>query len=564
MALVSDGAQYADNIISASIPACRWVRLACERFLSDLERQGNEDFPYIFDSEAAQDILDFCGMCKHSKGIWAGQVFEPEPWQVLILINLFGWVHKLTGLRRFKTAYLEVGRKNGKSTLLAVIGLFMLAADGEPGAEVYSAATKREQAKIVFSEATRMVRSSPDLRRHINCFQNNMHILSSASKFEPLGADANNLDGLNSHCNLIDELHAHKTRNLWDVLETGTGARTQSMQIAITTAGFNQNGICFEQRDYLLKILQSVIDDSSYFGIIYTIDYEDQDGDGDDWRDESIWKKANPNWGVSVFPDDIRRLAQKAMELPAAQNNFKMKRLSVWTQQETRWIDVHAWNASDHLFKTEALEGNPCYGGLDLSSKLDLSCFALSFPPFEDRAFWAFLFEFWIPKDNIMARVRRDKVPFDAWARDGHITATPGNVVDYNYIQKQINHAADIYDIQDIGYDPDNATMLVQALQDEDGITMVEFRQGIRSYSEPSKEFEALIKSKAIAHNGHPVMRWCISNVAIKSNAQDNYMPAKDKSTDRIDGVVASIMALGRAIRCETEDYIDADGISVV
>jgi phage terminase large subunit-like protein len=565
MATVEEGAQYADHIIADVIPSSRWTKYACERFVSDLEQQGTDQFPYVFDIEAAQAVLDFCELCKHSKGVWAGQPFVPEPWEVFILINLFGWIHRYTGLRRFRTAYIEVARKNGKTTLVAVIGLYMLLADNEPGAEVYAAATKRDQAKLAFNEAKRMVKKSPDLSKHAGVYENNIHDIATESKFEPLGADANNLDGLNSHCNLVDELHAHKTRDLWDVLETGTGARTQSMQIAITTAGYNQNGICYEQREYLTKILQDVINDESYFGIIYTVEEYDLNGDEiDDWRNEKVWIKANPNWGISVFPDDIRRLAQKAMETPAAQNNFKTKRLNIWTQQETRWLDVDDWNKSDQPFDLDELIGERCYGGLDLSSKLDLSCFALAFPPTADRDFWVFIYWFWIPKDNIMLRVKRDKVPFDAWARDGHLTATPGNIVDYKYIRKEINAAAALYEIGDIGYDPDNATMLCQQLTDEDGIEMVEFRQGIRSLSEPSKEFEAMIKSRSIAHGGHPVMRWCVSNVAVKTDAQGNYMPAKDKSTDRIDGVAASVIAIGRAMRHTSEEFIDAEGISFV
>jgi phage terminase large subunit-like protein len=558
MASVLDGANYADLVISGKIPACRWVILACKRFVFDLERQGSDDFPYVFDMDRAQLFLDFSGLCNHYKGPMAGQPFEAEPFQVFQFINIFGWVHRYTRLRRFRTVYIEEPRKNGKSFKMAIIGLYLLVADGEASAEIYAAATKRDQAKIVFEIAREIVGRSPSLRKHIGIHKYNLHVLETASKFEPLGSDANSLDGLNSHANLIDELHAHKTPDLWNVLNTGRGARTQSLQIAITTAGFNYNGVCYKERGYLIELLEGVKINEREFGIIYTIDKDD-----DPWS-EASHKKANPNWGISVLVEEFRESALKAHDIPQDQNNFLTKHLCVWTQQETRWLDVDDWNKSDQPFDLDELIGERCYGGLDLSSKLDLSCFALAFPPTADRDFWVFLYWFWIPKDNIMKRVRRDKVPFDAWARDGFIDATPGNIVDYTYIRKEINAAAALYEIGDIGYDPDNATMLCQALTDEDGIEMVEFRQGIRSLSEPSKEFEAMIRSKSIAHGGHPVMRWCVSNVAVKTDAQGNYMPAKDKSTDRIDGVAASVIAIGRAMRHTSEEFIDAEGISFV
>lgn len=558
MATVEDGAQYADDVISGVIPACEFVVLACQRFVDDLSRQLDDEFEYEFDISQAQRVLDFCALCKHYKGSHAGKVFDPEPFQVFKLINIFGWINKETGYRRFRTVYSEEPRKNGKSFFAAVVALYMFAGDGEPSAEVYAAATKRDQAKIVFNIAKEIVKNSPALQKHIRRYQYNMNIGLTASKFEPLGADADSLDGLDSHANIIDELHAHKRPDLWNVLDSGRSARTQSLQLAITTAGFNQNGICYKERGYLINVLNGTYVDERYWGIIYTIDEDD------DWREESTWIKANPNWGVSVIPSEFRSGAQKAMNSPQDQNNFLTKYLCVWTQQEHRWLDVNDWDNADHSFDLASLIGERCYGGLDLSSKLDLSCFALAFPPEGDREFWVTLYRFWIPKDNIMARVRRDKVPFDAWARDGFIEATDGNVVDYHFIRKSINESAELYDIEDVGYDPDNATMLVQELQDSDGINMVEFRQGIRSYSEPSKEFEALIRSQSIAHAKQPVMRWCVGNVAVKQDAQDNYMPAKDKSTDRIDGVVAVIMAIGRAMRCEKDEYTDVDGVGTI
>lgn len=335
---------YAKMVDAGDILACRWVQMACKRHLDD--RKYGKERGLKFDEGAADVALNFFGFLKHSKGEWSGEAFQLEAWQQFIAGNLFGWMRG-DGLRRFRTAYIEVARKNGKSSFAAGSGLKMFCADGEPGAEVYSCATKRDQAIIVHSEATRMVRSSPSLKRRVGIFKNNLHILETASKYEPLGADADSLDGLNVHGAIIDELHAHKKRDLWDVIETATGSRRQPLMVAITTAGFDQSGICFELRDYVTQILKGNIHDDTFFGIIYTLDLKKEWPelkDDDDWTDESLWIKSNPNLGISVKLDDIRRLAEKAKATPAAQNNFLTKRLNVWTQQSTRWISLETWD----------------------------------------------------------------------------------------------------------------------------------------------------------------------------------------------------------------------------
>jgi len=336
--------KYAKKVLSGKIIAGKWVKLACKRHIKDLKRKD-----IWFDEAAADRVIRVCSFLKHSKGEWAGTPFILEPWQAFIVSAVFGWKIKKTGLRRYRTVYIECARKSGKTTLLAALGLYMFCMDGEAGAEVYSAAVKRDQARISHSEAMRMVKASPALRKRIGIVKDNLHIINTASKFEPLGADADSVDGLNVHGGLIDELHAHKKRDMWDVLETATGARRQPLQIAITTAGFDQTSICFEQHTYVKQILSGTIEDDTYFGIIYAIDVDEKLGDdiivkGDDWRDERCWVKANPNLGISVKLDDLQRKAKKAMEIPAAQNNFLRKHLDVWTQSFTRWIDLGIWD----------------------------------------------------------------------------------------------------------------------------------------------------------------------------------------------------------------------------
>ena len=355
---------YIHGVLDGTIPAGRLIRLAVERHQRDLDEGPARGLR--FDRAAAQHTIDFFGFLKHSKGEWAGQTFELAPWQQFILWVLFGW-KRTDGLRRYRTAYIEVPRKQGKSTMAAGVGLYLLVADGEPGAEVYSAATKRDQAKIVHAEATRMVKASPSLSRMVKVFKDNLNIPETASKYEPLGADEDTLDGLNVHGAIIDELHAHKTRGVVDVLETATGARRQPLQVEITTAGSDQTSVCYEHHDYGAKILIGTVQDDTWFVFIATID------EGDDWRDATVWAKANPNFGISVKPDDLARKVEKAKRMPTAQNAFKRLHLDIWTQQVTRWIDLGLWDENAGEVDEEKLAGGICHGGLDLASVSDLT-----------------------------------------------------------------------------------------------------------------------------------------------------------------------------------------------
>jgi len=534
--------KYIADVLAGKATACKWVRLFCERHEKDLKK-GTKRGLY-FDEEEAERVLRFFAFLRHSKGEWGGQAFILSPWEQAYLWVLFGW-RKKDGSRRFRISYLEVARKNGKSTLAAGVALYLLDGDKEPGAEVYSAATKRDQAKIVHGEACRMVRASAMLKQFITVRTDNMFVMDTNSKFEPLSSDYNSLDGLNIHGAIVDEVHAHKTRDLWDILETATGARRQPLMFAITTAGVSRQGICRELHDYLEKVLDGSLEDDSFCGIIFTLDEED------DYTDERVWVKANPNLGVSVKLDDLRDKIRKAREAPAALNAFLRLHMNIWTQAETRWIDPDAWAACGEQTPLDDLRKEPCYAGLDLSSTTDISAFVLKFPRTGDALGW-----FWIPEDEMEKRERRDRVPFSAWVRHEYVEATPGNVIDYEYIRQRIKQvAAEFRGLREIGYDPWNATQLAIQLE-EDGFNVVPVRQGFQTLSPAAKELEREIMSGELKHGGNPVLRWMAANVVLAIDPAENIKPDKAKSAERIDGIVALCMAISRQIQGEDDTSI--------
>lgn len=552
-------AGYIDDVLSGRVPACHWVKQAARRHLQDLEIGGERGL--WFDRDAAQLAIDFFGLLKHSKGEWAGQTIHLQAWQQFNIWVVFGWKRE-DGTRRFRQAYLEVARKNGKSTIAAGVGNYLLVADGEPGAEVYSAATSRDQARITHSEATRMVKASPALRKRITVFRDNLHIANTASKYEPLSSDYNSLDGLNIHGAIVDELHAHKSRDLWDVLETSTGSRRQPLFLAITTAGYNRQTICWEQHEYTQKILDGVIQDDSFFGIIYTLDgwesqASDEEGDGatpqrDDWEDETVWIKANPGLDVIKKRDAMRRLAKKAGEMPAALNNFLRRELNVWTQAETRWVPLGHWQACGQAVDAAGLRGRIAYGGLDLSSNTDLSAWGLVFPPETDGDPYRYLVRFFIPEENILDRVKRDRVPYDAWVRQGYITATPGNVIDYDWILAQVEEDMQAYDVREIAFDRWGAAQIQTKLLELGGPDfLVQFGQGYASMSPAMKELEKVIVGHTLAHGNNPVLNWMAHNLVAVQDAAGNLKPDKANSLEKIDGMVTLLMALDRATRHE-------------
>jgi phage terminase large subunit-like protein len=553
MAIEFTAEQYVDDVLNGTQVACRWVQKACERHLRDLETGKSRGLR--FDEKAAKTAIAFFSLLKHSKGEWAGMPLMLEPWQQFIVSNVFGW-KQTDGSRRFRTVYLEVSRKNGKTTLAAGVGLYLLVADGEAGAEIYSAATKRDQARLSHSEATRMAKASPQIRREVRIFKDNIHIPDTASKFEPLGADADTMDGLNVHGAIADEVHAHKSRDTWDKLETATGSRRQPLMWAITTAGFDRQSLCYQQHEYTEKILDGVIEDDSWFGIIYTLDQR-RDGDpesvqDDDWQDEANWIKANPNLGVSKKWDDMRRKAMRAKEMPAALNAFLRLELDIWTQAETKWVSREHWDACGKAVDADGLRGRTCYGGLDLSSTTDVTALVYVFPPQTDEDDYQVLCRFFIPEESMHERVRRDRVPYDAWVRQGFITATPGNVIDYEWILAQVDEDMQAYDVKQIAFDRWGASRIqTQLMERGDEEFLVQFGQGFRSMSPPMKELEKLILGHKLAHGNNPVLGWMADNLVAREDPAGNIKPDKEKSTEKIDGMVAMIMALDRATRHE-------------
>lgn len=534
---------YQAKVLEGMLPACRLVQLAMARHAADMNDAGERGLH--FDRAAAQFVIDFFGFLRHSKGEWAGQPFRLLSWEQWVLWVLFGW-KRTDGLRRFRTAYIEVPRKNGKTTFIAGMGLYLLTADGEPGAEVYSAATKRDQACLSHSEATRMVRKSPELGRMVRVFKNNLNVLATNSKFEPLGADADTMDGLNVHGALIDELHAHKSRDVVDVLETATGARRQPLIVEITTAGSDQASVCYEHHEYSRQVLEGTIQDDSWFAFIANLD------EGDDWKDPLVWAKANPSLGVSVKLDDLERKCAKAQRLPAAQNAFRQKHLNQWVQQSTRWIDLDLWDENAGPGVTEeGLAGRQCYGGLDLSSVSDITAWVLVFPHEDDREELDILARFWLPEAVLKDDGHRYIDQYRAWVEAGRLRVTRGDAVDYAFIRRDVLADAARFQLQNLNVDRlFQGYQLCGELLDE-GLAVFGMGQGFLSMAAPMREFERRLLGKKLHHGGDAVLRFMANNVAVQMDAAGNLKPDKAQSQGRIDGIVALVMALDRAMRQE-------------
>ena len=583
---------YAKDVLEGRIIAGKLLKLAAKRFISDLKTGILRGIS--FDKKAAQHVVDFFGILRHSKGEWGkgkGQPFILAPWQVFILANIFGF--KKNGKRRFNEAHIEIARKNGKTTFMAGIGLYMLVSDDEPGAEVYSIATTRDQAKIVFDEACRMRTKSPYLASTVDTFRNNMNVLSTASKFEPQSAEAGTKDGLNVHCFIADELHAHPVRLLYDQYKEATAAREQPLALAITTAGYDTGGICYAQRKIGENILAGTVDAASFdhfFVFIACIDQPDQDGKGgDDPFDETVWVKANPNIGVSVKLEYLSQAAAKAKLDPTARNSFLCKHLNVWTSQQILWMPPEKWAACNsagplpkpsalRLAALEALKGRLCIGGLDLSSKIDLCAFALLFPPVKDKVElvprkqtqqevwnrvpqqfdeviiskgdpkWSVLVWFWVPEGCIQERVKKDRVRYDVWQKEGYLGTCPGDVIDHEYIYKEIKALRERFSFTDIAFDSWNAQWIAKKMEG-DGFKPEEAHMGYHTLSEPMKELMGLVLQKKLEHFGDPILSWNASNVEATTDPMGNIKPDKAKSKEKIDGSVALIMAISRVIQ---------------
>ncbi len=499
---------------------------------------------YYFDKAAADvAVLFFETLLVHSKGEWFGQPFKLQPWQKKIVRDVFGWKRE-DGTRRYRTVYIEVPRKNGKSTFCSGLALYLLFADGEPGAEVYSAAVDREQANIVFEEAKKMVEASPDLLELAEPYKKSIMLKSGNGVYRVLSGDAPNQHGLNASGIVFDELHAQPNRELYDVLTTSTGARRQPLMIMITTAGFDRESICYEQHEHARKVLDGIVVDPEFYAFIAAAD------DKDDWMDPATWRKANPGYGVTIKEDYLATEARRAATTPAYQNTFRRLHLNQWTSQETRWLDIGVWDGcAEPPIDEQLLKGQICYGGLDLASTTDIAAFVLNFsaePGEDEQHVW--LPFFWIPSANLQERVRRDRVPYDAWVRDGWMRMTEGNVIDYNVIVRDIIALGEQFNIKEIAFDRWGATLVSQQLEGA-GFTMVGFGQGFQSMSGPTKELLRIVLDKRLRHGGNPVLRWMADNLVVRTDPAGNVKPDKEKSREKIDGIVAGIMGLDRALR---------------
>ncbi len=533
---------YAEKVLSGEIAACRWVKLACERQLRDL-RDGVPG--YRFDIGFASRPCLFIEYLRHVKGELAGQRIRLEPWQVFILTSVFGWVDD-DNKRRFRHVYIEVPRGNGKSAISSGVALYALAADGEGGAECYTFATTREQAKIVFNAAQAMARASKDVSSAlgISVQAKTVTVMSTNSVLEPKSSENSSLDGLNTHIAVIDELHAHKTRGLYDVVETSLGKRRQPLMWVITTAGFDSTGICYEVRSTVTRVLDQTFDDDSQFGIIYTIDPDD------DWTTEEALQKANPNWGVSVMPAELLRHQEKAINFPSAANNFKTKYLDIWCSASAAWMDMQAWRrCADPNLRIEDFEGRKCIIGLDLGSKSDLTAKVLLFPNVgaDGKTEYAMFCDCWLPRHAVETSPNSQ---YAGWVDEGLLHATEGAMTDLNIIEESVKEDLSRYDVEGVLYDPWQATQMAMSLSNC-GAPMVECRMTVQNMSDPMKTLEALVKDGRLKHDGSPVMTWMMSNVVAKLDAKDNIFPRKERYENKIDGPVALIMALNRASSAE-------------
>lgn len=514
----------------------------------------------MYDENKAQRTVQFINCLKHTKGQWRGVPFELLPWQDKIICDIFGTV-KESGYRQYNTAYIEIPKKNGKSELAAAVALYMTCGDSEWGAEVYGCASDRQQASIVFDVAVDMVDQCPALKKRIKPIMSVKRLVyqPTNSFYQVLSAEAYTKHGLNVHAVVFDELHAQPNRNLYDVMTKGSGdARTQPLFFLITTAGNDRNSICYEVHQKAKDVLEGKKIDKTFYSAIYGME------DNDDWGKEENWYKANPSLGHTIDIEKVRAAFQSAKENLAEENLFRQLRLNQWVKQSIRWMQMDRWDECAFPTELEMLSGRECYGGLDLSSTTDITAFVLVFPPRDEEEKFIVLPYFWIPADNLATRVRRDHVPYDIWDQQGYIKTTEGNVVHYGFIEAFIEELNTAYNIKEIAFDRWGAVQMVQNLEGM-GFTVVPFGQGYKDMSPASKELMKLVLEKKVSHGGNPVLRWMMDNIYVKTDPAGNIKPDKEKSTDRIDGAVALIMALDRAIRNENSNSVyDGRGILFV
>ena len=499
----------------------------------------------VYNQEAADHAVNFIQCLCHTKGTWAGKPFELLDWQEQIIRDIFG-ILKPNGYRQFNTAYIEIPKKMGKSELAAAVALLLTCGDFEERAEVYGCAADRQQASIVFEVAADMVRMCPALSKRVKILTAAKRIvyIPTNSFYQVLSAEAYSKHGFNIHGVVFDELHTQPNRKLFDDMTKGSGdARMQPLYFLITTAGTDTKSICYETHQKAKDIIEGRKIDPTFYPVIYGAD------ENDDWTDPKVWKKANPSLGITVGIDKVRAACESAKQNPAEENAFRQLRLNQWVKQAVRWMPLEKWDRCAFAVNEDELEGRVCYGGLDLSSTTDITALVLVFPPTDDDDRYIVLPYFWIPEDCMEQRVRRDHVPYDIWERQGLMQTTEGNVIHYGYIEKFIERLGERFNIREIAFDRWGAVQMVQNLEGM-GFTVVPFGQGFKDMSPPTKELMNLVLGEKIAHGGHAVLRWMMDNIFIKTDPAGNIKPDKEKSTEKIDGAVATIMALDRAIRC--------------
>lgn len=513
----------------------------------------------IYNKDLADYAVSFIECLTHTKGTWAGKAFTLLPWQEQIIRDLFGVV-KPNGYRQFNTAYIEIPKKMGKSELAAAVALLLCCGDNEERAEVYGCAADRQQAAIVFDVAADMVKMCPALHRRVKILasQKRMVYLPTNSFYQVLSAEAYSKHGFNIHGVVFDELHTQPNRKLFDVMTKGSGdARMQPLYFLITTAGTDTHSICYETHQKAVDVLEGRKIDPTFYPVIYGAD------ETDDWTDPKVWKKANPSLGVTVQMEKVQAAFESARQNPGEENSFRQLRLNQWVKQSVRWMPMEKWDKCAFAVNEEELAGRVCYGGLDLSATTDLTAFVLVFPPEEQTDKYQILPYFWIPEETVDLRVKRDHVPYDVWKKQGFIQTTEGNVVHYGFIETFIERLGEQYNIREIAFDRWGAVQMVQNLEGM-GFTVVPFGQGFKDMSPPTKELMKLTLEEKIAHGGHPVLRWNMDNIFIRTDPSGNIKADKEKSTEKIDGAIAMIMALDRAIRCgndNTASVYDERGI---
>ncbi len=516
----------------------------------------------MLDEKRARRVIRFIECLKHTKGEFHGQPFKLLPWQETIIRDVFGTVRDDNPtMRQYNTAYIEIPKKNGKSELGAAIALNMLINDDEQRAEVYSCASDRQQAAIVFDVAADMVKQDKTLSRLIKIIPSTKRMVyaKTGSIYQVLSSEVSTKHGLNVSACIFDELHTQPNRDLFDVMTQGSGdARKQPLWFFLTTAGTDRESICWEVHQKALDIIERRKDDPRFYPVIFGLP------DTEDWTDEENWKKANPSLNYTIGIDKVRDAFHKAQETPADENMFRQLRLNQWVKQSVRWMPMDKWDESGGAVNEYELEGRACYAGLDLSSTSDLTAMVLVFPPRDDDEKYIVVPHFWLPKDTLQLRVRRDHVMYDKWEKQGFLHTTEGNVVHYGFIEQYILKLGERFNIREIAYDRWNATMMVQTLED-DGFTMVPFGQGFRDMSPPTKELMRIVLERKLNHGGHPVLRWNMDNAFVRTDPAGNVKIDKEKSTEKVDGAVALVMAIDRAMKNQgVESVYDTRGLLLI